>query len=195
MLDFQIRKRGGRISFETIVAFGPNGSRNHHLPGQRKLRSNDTILIDFGAKVNGYISDITRSFAFGKASRLYEKVYYAVADSERAAIAKIRAGVKLVDIDAEARRVIAEHGLPVYGHGTGHGIGLVIHEAPFISKVSRGTLQAGQVVTVEPGVYLPGKFGVRIEDDILVTETGCKVISKDSRFGFSNGKMPVLRSR
>ena len=195
LLDYQIRKRGGQIGFETIVAFGPNGSRNHHQPGARKLKKNDTILVDFGTKVAGYMSDITRSFVFGKASRLYEKVYYAVADSQATAIAKIRAGARLLDIDTAARRAIEDAGLEVYGHGTGHGIGLVVHEQPFMSKISRGRLEAGQVVTIEPGIYLPGKFGVRLEDDILVTKDGCKVISKDSRFGFSNGKMPVLRSR
>jgi Xaa-Pro aminopeptidase len=195
LLDYQIRKRGGQIGFETIVAFGPNGSRNHHQPGARKLKKNDTILIDFGTKVAGYMSDITRSFVFGKASRLYEKVYYTVADSQAAAIAKIRAGARLVDIDTTARAVIEDAGLEAYGHGTGHGVGLVVHEQPFMSKVSKGRLEAGQVVTIEPGIYLPGKFGVRIEDDVLVTETGCKVISKDSKFGFSNGKMQVLRSR
>jgi Xaa-Pro aminopeptidase len=195
LLDYQIRRRGGQIGFETIVAFGPNGSRNHHQPGARKLKKNDTILIDFGTKVGGYMSDITRSFVFGKASRLYEKVYYTVADSQAAAIAKIRAGSRLVDIDTAARKVIEEAGLEVYGHGTGHGIGLVVHERPFMSKVSKGRLEAGQVVTIEPGIYLPGKFGVRLEDDVLVTKEGCKVISRDNRFGFSNGKMPVLRSR
>jgi Xaa-Pro aminopeptidase len=195
LLDYQIRKRGAQIGFETIVAFGPNGSRNHHQPGARKLKKNDTILIDFGTKVAGYMSDITRSFVFGKASRLYERIYYTVLEAQQAALAKMRPGTKLLDIDTEARRVIEEKGLPVYGHGTGHGIGLVVHEQPFMSKASKGRLEAGQVVTIEPGIYLPGKFGVRIEDDVLITETGCKVISKDNRFGFSNGKMPVLRSR
>jgi len=195
LLDYQIRRRGGQIGFETIVAFGPNGSRNHHQPGARKLKKNDTILIDFGTKVGGYMSDITRSFVFGKPSRLYEKVYYAVAASQAAAIAKVRAGARLLDIDTAARRAIEESGLEVYGHGTGHGIGLVVHEMPFMSKVSKGRLEEGQVVTIEPGIYLPGKFGVRLEDDILVTKEGCKVISRDSRFGFSSGKMPVLRSR
>ena len=111
------------------------------------------------------------------------------------AIEKIRAGVKLVEIDKIARKVIADAGLDVFGHGLGHGIGLEVHELPFMSKVSKGTLEEGQVVTVEPGIYLPGKFGVRIEDDVLVTKTDCKILSKDTRFGFSSDKMPVLKSR
>ena len=195
LLEFQMRKLGVGPSFETIMAFGPNGSRNHHQPGQRRLRKNDTILIDFGTKVNGYCSDTTRCFVFGKSTRLYGKVYYGVLAAQQAAISKVRAGARLKDIDAAARTALSERGLPVYGHGTGHGVGLQIHENPFMSKIAKGALQAGDVITIEPGVYLPGKFGVRLEDDLLVTETGCKIITKDNKFGFSNNKIPVLKSR
>ncbi len=192
LLDFEMRKLGVVPGFETIMAFGANCSRNHHQPGARKLRSNDTILIDFGAKVGGYCSDTTRCFVFGRPTRFYEKVYYGVQAAQQAAISRIRPGARLKQIDSAARNALAERDLPVYGHGTGHGIGLQVHENPFLSKIAKGTLQAGDVITVEPGVYIPGKLGIRIEDDILVTKTGHKILSKDRRFNFSKNKMPIL---
>jgi len=194
LLDFEMRKLGTTSAFDTIMAFGANCSRNHHQPGARKLRKNDTILVDFGAKVGGYCSDATRCFVFGRATRFYEKVYCGVQAAQQAAIARIRPGARLREIDAAARDVLAELNLPVYGHGTGHGIGLQVHENPFLSKIAKGTLQPGDVITVEPGVYIPGRLGVRIEDDILVTETGHRILSKDRRFNFSEGKMPILKS-
>jgi Xaa-Pro aminopeptidase len=179
-LDFEIRKLGARNSFETIVAFGPNASRPHHQPGKRKLRKRDTVLIDVGAKYKGYCSDITRSFAVGKPTRLFEKAYEAVEQAQAAAIRLIKAGAKLKEVDAAARDVIRKYDLPVYGHGTGHGFGLEIHELPFLKADAKGKLKAGEVLTVEPGIYLPGKLGVRIEDDVLVTETGCKILTRSS---------------
>lgn len=195
ILDFEMRKLGGQPSFDSIIAFGANASRPHHQPGKRRLRKRDTILIDFGARVNGYCSYATRCFAFGSPSRFYERVYYGVLAAQAAAIAAIRAGVKLRDVDAAARAVLKDRGLPDYGHGTGHGLGLQVHEAPYLAKTARDTLQAGDVVTVEPGVYMPGRLGVRIEDDVLVTESGCRILTRDRRFGFSSGKLPVLPSR
>ena len=195
ILDFEMRKLGATASFETIMAFGGHGSRNHHRPGGRRLRKNDTILVDFGVRLEGYCSDTTRCFVFGKASRQYEKVYYSVLAAQEAAIRKIRAGMELREVDAAAREVLEERGLPVYGHGTGHGLGLQVHENPYLSRSGSGQLRAGDVVTVEPGVYLAGKLGVRIEDDVLVTDGGCRVLSRDRRFGFSNGVLPVLQSR
>jgi Xaa-Pro aminopeptidase len=176
-LDFEIRKLGARNSFETIVAFGPNASRPHHQPSERRLRKRDTVLIDFGAKYKGYCSDITRSFAVGRSTRFFEKVYEAVEQAQAAAIRTIKAGVKIQEVDAAARDVISKCGLPVYGHGTGHGFGLEIHELPFLKADAKGKLKAGEVITIEPGVYLPGKLGVRIEDDVLVTETGHKILT------------------
>jgi Xaa-Pro aminopeptidase len=203
MLDFQIRKLGARNGFETIVAFGPNGSRPHHQPGKRKLKKKDAVLIDFGAKYNGYCSDITRCFVCGESAKgglplfpaagkmpagrkagtasprmaFYKKVYDVVEQAQTAAIKTIRPGVKLTQVDAAARKVIDKAGLPVYGHGTGHGFGLQIHEDPFLKPDGRGKLEAGQVLTIEPGIYIPGKLGIRIEDDILVTETGHKILT------------------
>ena len=114
----------------------------------------------------------------GKPTAAYRRAYEVVRRAQRAAIETIRAGVELVQVDAAARAVIRESGLPVYGHGSGHGFGLEIHETPFLKEDTEGTLQAGQILTIEPGIYIPGKLGVRAEDDILVTETGYRVLSE-----------------
>ena len=178
VLDFEIRKLGAGNSFETIVAFGANGSRPHHRPGMRRLRENDCVLIDFGVKHGGYCCDLTRCFSVGKVSRLYGKVYEAVSKAQRAAIEEVRDGVRMEQVDAVAKEVIAGYDLPIYGHGTGHGLGLEVHELPVVAGNNKEKLRAGQVITIEPGVYLPGKLGVRIEDDVLVTQSGCTVLSK-----------------
>ncbi len=123
-------------------------------------------------------------------NQIYARAWYAAA--QHAAIAKIRPGARLSEIDSAARNALAARDLPDYGHGTGHGLGLQVHENPFMSKIAKGALEAGDVITVEPGVYIPGKLGVRIEDDILVTQTGHKVLTKDRRFNFSNKKMSIL---
>jgi len=179
-LDFQIRKLGARNSFETIVAFGSNASCPHHQPSSRKLKKNDTILIDFGVRYKNYCCDLTRCFAVGRATDLYKKVYDAVKEAQAAAIKMIKPGVEISQVDAAAREVIGKCDLPVYGHGTGHGLGLEVHEEPVISAEGKGKLQAGMVFTIEPGVYIPGKLGVRIEDDILVTEAGCNILSRNN---------------
>ncbi len=178
MLDFQIRKLGATNSFETIVAFGPNASRPHHQPSRKKLKQKDTVLIDFGAKYKGYCSDITRCFVVGKPTTFYKKVYDVVEQAQAAAIKMIKAGVKINRVDAAAREVIAESDLPVYGHGTGHGLGLEIHESPFLKVESKSTLKAGQVITIEPGIYIRRQLGVRIEDDVLVTQTGYRILTR-----------------
>jgi Xaa-Pro aminopeptidase len=179
-LDFQIRKAGATNSFETIVAFGPNASRPHHQPTSRKLRKNDTVLIDFGVKFKGCCCcDITRCFVVGRPNPFYKKVYNAVQQAQTAALKMIKAGVAAEKIDAAARKVIRKSGLPVYGHGTGHGLGLEVHEEPVISADSKAKLQSGMVFTIEPAVYIPGKLGIRIEDDVLVTETGCKILTRN----------------
>ena len=181
MLDFQVRKLGARNSFDTIVAFGSNASRPHHQPGSRKLKKNDTILIDFGVRYNGYCCDLTRCFAIGKVSPLYKKAYNAILEAQAAAIKAVKPGVEIRCVDAAARKVLTEQGLPIYGHGTGHGLGLEVHEEPVISAKTKGKLKAGMVFTIEPGVYIPGKLGIRIEDDILVTKKGCKILNQSSQ--------------
>jgi Xaa-Pro aminopeptidase len=178
-LDFQIRKAAATNSFETIVAFGPNASRPHHQPTSRKLRKNDTVLIDFGVRFKGCCCDITRCFVVGRPNRFYKKVYNAVQQAQTAALKMIKAGVAAKKVDAAAREVIRKSGLPVYGHGTGHGLGLEVHEEPVISADSNAKLQPGMVFTIEPAVYIPGKLGIRIEDDVLVTETGSKIFTRN----------------
>lgn len=176
-LDFQIRKLGAINSFETIVAFGANAARPHHKPTTRKLKENDTVLVDFGVRYKGYCCDLTRCFAVGRASGLYKKAYEAVEQAQAAAIKMIKPGVDVRDVDSAAREVIKRYDLPVFGHGTGHGLGLQVHEAPVISDKVKGRLRAGMVFTVEPAVYIGGKLGIRLEDDVLVTQTRCKVLS------------------
>lgn len=177
LLDLEIRRQGATTSFETIVAFGANASRPHHQPTQRRLRQRDTILIDFGARHKGYCCDITRCFALGKPRAAYRKACDVVEQAQAAAIGAAKAGAELTAVDAAARNVIRQSGLPVYGHGTGHGLGLEIHEDPFLKEQAKGRLQAGQVITIEPGIYIPGKLGVRIEDDILITEDGGRILT------------------
>ncbi|MFZ2145674.1 MAG: aminopeptidase P family protein [Sedimentisphaerales bacterium] len=184
MLDFQIRKLAATNSFPTIVAFGPNASRPHHQPSKKKLKQKDAVLIDFGAKYKGYCSDITRCFVVGRPTAFYQKVYDVVEQAQAAAIKMIKAGVKMKRVDAAARKVIDKSDLPVYGHGTGHGLGLEIHESPFLKVKSKGTLKAGEVITIEPGVYIPGKLGVRIEDDVLVTKTGSRILTRNCPHSF-----------
>jgi Xaa-Pro aminopeptidase len=176
-LDFQIRRLGATNSFETIVAFGPDASRPHHQPTSRKLKKNDTVLIDVGVRFKGYCCDITRCFVVGRPNSFYKKVYDAVQQAQTAALKLIKAGVAAKKVDAAAREVIGKYDLPLYGHGTGHGLGLEVHEEPVISADSKGKLQPGMVFTIEPAVYIPGKLGIRIEDDVLVTKTGSKVLT------------------
>src|SRR6201996_4644119 len=157
------------ISFETIVAAGPNSAIPHHRPTDAVLAQGDFVKIDFGALVAGYHSDMTRTFVLGKAADWQLEIYQLVADAQRAGREALRPGAGLRDVDAAARQLIADAGYAEQvGHGLGHGVGLQIHEAPGIGATSAGTLLAGSVVTVEPGVYLPGRGGVRIEDTLVV---------------------------
>jgi Xaa-Pro aminopeptidase len=157
------------ISFETIVAAGPNSAIPHHRPTDAVLADGDFVKIDFGALVAGYHSDMTRTFVLGKAAEWQLEIYQLVAEAQRAGREALKPGAGLRDVDAAARQRIADAGYgEQFGHGLGHGVGLQIHEAPGIGATSTGTLLAGSVVTVEPGVYLPGRGGVRIEDTLVV---------------------------
>lgn len=177
-LDLQIRRLGATTSFETIVAFGANAALPHYKPHSKKLKKNDTVLIDFGARYKGYCCDITRCYAVGRPSNLYKKVYETVQKAQATAIGMIKDHADIQQVDAATRAVIAKSKLPVYGHGTGHGLGLEVHEDPIVSRETKGKLKAGQIITIEPSVYMPGKLGVRIEDDILVTKTGYEILTR-----------------
>lgn len=195
-LDFNMKMLGGTAGFDTIVCFGANASRNHHQPGGRKLKQNDTILIDFGCKYEGYTCDITRCFVVGKPAPHYRKAYQAVAAAQKAAIEMVRPGVCMADVDAACRKVLTKAKVAVYGHGTGHGIGLEVHEAPRVSGLAKKEIfKPGQVVTIEPGSYESGKLGIRLEDDISVTEKGYKVLTRIKGLWFDPQEMPVVKNR
>lgn len=178
-LDTAIRRLGAEgTSFETIVASGPNGARPHHRPGTRRVRDGDLVVIDFGALVDGYCSDMTRTLMVGAPSTTQRRMLEVVAESQQAGVDAVRAGVATAAVDAACRSVIDAAGwADAFVHGTGHGVGLEIHEGPRVSATATATLAPGHVVTVEPGVYLPDHGGVRVEDTVVVTEEGCRTLT------------------
>ncbi|MBQ7543198.1 MAG: aminopeptidase P family protein [Clostridia bacterium] len=173
-LDYTMLRMGAdALSFQTIVVSGENSSLPHGVPGSRQLRDGDFVTMDFGAVVDGYHSDMTRTFALGSCTPEMREVYETVLRAQTAALAVMHPGTLCKDADAAARDVITAAGFGDYfGHGTGHGVGVQIHERPNVSPRSSETLQLGDVVTAEPGIYLPGRFGVRIEDMVRITEDG-----------------------
>jgi len=166
-------------SFETIVAAGPHSAIPHHRPTDAVLATGDFVKIDFGALVAGYHSDMTRTFVLGQAAQWQRDIYELVAVAQQAGREALAPGAECSDVDAAARAVIAEAGYAEnFGHGLGHGVGLEIHEAPAIGATSTATLQSGAAVTVEPGVYLPERGGVRIEDTLIVGEGGPELLTR-----------------
>ncbi len=183
-LDFEMRRHGASgSSFDTIVASGPNGARPHHRPTERRIEPGELVVIDFGAVVDGYCSDMTRTLCVGEPrSTTARRMVDVVAESQRAGVAAVRSGTEAKAVDEACRALIAEAGWgDAFLHGTGHGVGLEIHEAPRVSSTSGDTLVAGHVVTVEPGVYLPEHGGVRIEDTVVVLDDGCRVLTNASK--------------
>jgi len=176
--EARIRELGGDPSFPAIVAAGPNGALPHAEPGEREIGPSELVVFDMGAQLDGYCSDGTRTFATGEPGEEARRVYGIVLEAQLAALEAVKAGAKGEDVDAVARKVIdaAGHG-EHFGHGLGHGVGLEVHEAPRLSLRSDDVLAAGEVVTVEPGIYLPGKLGVRIEDFVVVTDEGLRNLS------------------
>ena len=170
------------LAFDPIVAFGENAAEPHHEPGHRVLEEGDVIKLDMGALVDGYHADMTRTIAFGQPAVELQKIHDIVRQAQQAAIDVVRAGVTGVEVDAAARSVIDEAG---YGerfvHGVGHGVGLEIHEQPWLGTTQGNELPEGAVVTIEPGIYLPGIGGVRIEDMVEVRDDGCAVVGVSSR--------------
>lgn len=179
-LDHYMLSHGAdSLSFETIAISGANTSKPHGVPTDKKIEHGDFVTMDYGAVVNGYHSDMTRTVAVGAASDEQKKIYNIVFEAQLAVLRVLKNGVKCSDADKAARDVITEAGYGEYfRHSAGHGVGIEIHEKPFISPKSTATLRSGNVVTDEPGIYIPGKFGVRIEDMALITENGCKNLTK-----------------
>lgn len=178
-LDYQMCFLGADgPSFNTIVAVDAYASEPHAIPGRRRVKKGSAILIDWGARFNGYCSDLTRVVALGKMSSKIKEIYQIVYDAQKAAIDAIAPGKSLQEVDSVARGIIDKAGYgEQFGHSLGHGIGLDIHEQPTLSAKSTGLLEPGHVVTVEPGIYLPGIGGVRLEDDCVVTRSGRRVLS------------------
>lgn len=174
-LEYRMKKLGAQgVSFDLIVITGAKTSMPHGVPGDNVVRNGDFITFDIGALYNGYHSDMTRTYAFGDISEKQRRIYETVRTAQQLGLDAVKEGVRCCDVDAAARTYITHAGFGEYfGHSTGHGVGLEIHEAPAVSAKNEQPLQSGMVITVEPGIYLPGEFGVRIEDMVVVTPTGC----------------------
>ncbi len=172
-LDYAMLRHGSeRNAFPTIAASGPNGSLPHAVPGMRVIQEGDLLTLDFGARINGYCCDMTRTIGFGKVSDELKAIYNAVLESQLIALDMIKPGVVCKSVDAAARDYLEARYPGAFGHSLGHGVGLAVHETPGLSMRDETILVPGHVVTVEPGVYIPGLGGVRIEDMALITEDG-----------------------
>lgn len=183
-LEYRMKLYGAeKIAFETIAVSGKNSSMPHGVPTEKKVENGDFITLDFGAVINGYCSDMTRTVAVGFASDEMQEVYSTVLTAQQKVIETVSAGTLCADADNAARSVIEAAGYGEYfNHSTGHGVGLEIHEMPSLSKKAGDVkLRAGQIVTDEPGIYLPEKFGVRIEDMLLIQKNGCKNLTKAAK--------------
>jgi len=178
-LEYEMKRRGASSpAFPTICAEGPNAAVPHACPGLRKVKRGSAVLFDWGAKVGRYCSDLTRMVFLGSIPPKFGEVYRIVLEAQLAGIAAVKPGRRMCDVDATARKVIDDAGYgDFFTHGLGHGLGLEVHEPPSLSFRSKEQLEPGMIVTVEPGIYLPGVGGVRIEDDVLVTSKGCRVLT------------------
>lgn len=177
-VDFYLRRQGAYPAFETIAVSGERSALPHGKPSERRLQNGDFVTVDFGARLNGYCSDLTRTVVIGSASPEQRKIYTAVLDALNRAIEAIRPGVKGKQVDAIARTTLEGYGLAdFFGHGLGHSIGIAVHDGAGLSFRDKKPLEAGMALTVEPGVYVPGLGGVRIEQDVLVTDDGCELLT------------------
>ena len=178
-----IRKGAEAPAFPTIVAAGPNAALPHAIPTDRSIKKGETIIIDMGLKLDGYCSDMTRTVVLGTRDRKTEKIMRLVRRAQLAALKTIKAGILARDADRAARKVISAAGYGKnFGHGLGHGVGLAVHESPSLNRKRRNKLKPGMVVTVEPGIYLPGWGGVRLENMVVVEEKGCTILNQDTTF-------------
>lgn len=178
-IDFFMRRQGAGVAFETIVVGGNRSARPHGRASEKKLEPRDFVTMDFGARYQGYHSDMTRTIVVGEATDRHREVYGQVLKAQLAAIEAMRPGVPARDVDARARQVLDEIGLAQYfGHGLGHGLGRLVHDAGRLASSSDDVLEPGQVWTVEPGVYIEGFGGVRIEDDVVVTADGVDILNR-----------------
>ena len=177
-----LETNGTDIATFAIVASGPNGASPHHEPGDRIVGQGDAVVVDFGGKVGGYTSDTTRTFHVGEPSAHYREVHEIVRSAQKAAVAAVRPGVSAESVDAEARRVISDADYGEYFiHRTGHGIGLDTHEDPYLVQGNSQELAPGMAFSIEPGIYLPDEFGVRIEDIVVCTEDGVERLNQSTR--------------
>ena len=183
LLEIRMRRRGGEASsFPAIVASGPRGALPHGKPSEKRLEKKEFVVIDFGAVHQGYHSDETKTLILGRPDPTQKRIYDLVRKAQERAIRAVRPGVSARRIDAAAREVISRAGYgKFFGHGTGHGIGLAVHEPPTLSPRGSGVVKEGMVFSIEPGIYLPGWGGVRLEDLVLVTSRGCEVLSQLSK--------------
>lgn len=171
--------KGDGVAFDLIVAAGPHSAFPHHIVSEYRMRRGDPVICDIGATVAGYRSDLTRTFTLGRISPSFLRVFKVVEQAQNEGIRQVRAGVTAGSVDLAARRVIRNKGFGrAFVHSTGHGVGIDIHEHPRLGPAAKDKLRAGMVITVEPGIYLPGKFGVRIEDTLLVTQTGSEILTQ-----------------
>lgn len=182
-LEFFMRKHGASgTAFDTIVASGERSALPHGVASEKVIEKNDLVTMDFGALYKGYCSDITRTVLVGEANQKQREIYDIVLEAQQYTVEHIRPGMTGREADALARDIIARYGYgEQFGHSTGHGLGMECHEAPRVSKLSDDILLPGMVVTVEPGIYIPGFGGVRIEDDVIMTETGCRRLTESSK--------------
>jgi len=168
-------EKGASISFDPIVAFGPRSAMPHSTPEDRKLKKGDTVLVDMGCEFEHYASDMTRVFFCGPPSKKMQHIYSVVNDALEKGASLCKPGVKIADVDKQVRALIKKAKLPPYEHALGHGVGICVHELPFISEKEKAKkLKTGMVITIEPGVYIPGLGGVRLENQLLITTTGYK---------------------